>query len=110
MNEIGNYAISLSGTDLNGNKFQLDTIEFKVRSKAEVTITDKRLIDIGKTAIAGKMNYDTKRKILVERNDGEYIVTFPNPPLPPGSRGGDYAAKVFIDRGSLQVKKIWVSP
>lgn len=73
-------------------------------------LRDEAIIDIAKGAISEKMNYNPNGKIVIEHTDTEYIVTFPLPPFPPGTCHGDYAAKVFIDRQSLQVKSILASP
>jgi len=103
----------LQPVDLAKDYRMLELIDPKKRLIKNANIAKlmkEEVIRVARDAIAGKMNYDERGKIVVEHTDTEYIVTFPLPPFPPGTVHGDYAAKVFIYRQSLQVKSILGSP
>jgi uncharacterized membrane protein YkoI len=71
-------------------------------------ISQERALEIARSAIKGRMEYDKTGEIVVELKENQYIVTFPHGiPKTPGLRAPDYAARVWIDAKSGKVLKVW---
>ena len=49
---------------------------------------------------ANLLKYDSESRIMVKLKDNIYLVTFPSEKLPPGTAGGDFAARITIDANS----------
>ena len=49
---------------------------------------------------ANRLKYDSESRIMVKLKDNIYLVTFPSEKLPPGTAGGDFAARIAIDAKS----------
>ena len=68
-------------------------------------ISKEEALDIAKKRIHRHADYVKSLAIRVELQGAVYIVTFPFY-LPPGTRGPDYAARVWIDAKTGAVLKI----
>ena len=55
---------------------------------------------------ANLLKYDSESRIMVKLKDNIYLVTFPSEKLPPGTTGGDFAARIAIDAKSGEVISI----
>jgi hypothetical protein len=58
-----------------------------------------------RAAAVGKVHIPDNAAAVVEQTPEAFVVTFPIQ-LPPGTRGADFYARIWIDRGSGQVTKM----
>lgn len=72
-------------------------------------ITEDKAVEIAKEAIKGKLRYDESGEIIVEQEEGQYIVTFPVK-VRPHVLGPDYAARVWVDSETGRVSGIGWPP
>ena len=70
-------------------------------------ISKQAALEIAKKEIHGAMNYTKSLAIRVELQDATYIVTFPFY-LPPNACGPEYAARVWIDAKTGEVRNFLV--